>query len=104
MFCVVYSFKVLPGKDQDLIDSWTNLTKLIYQYEGSLGSRLHRTPDGSYIAYAQWPSRERWKESGDNLPEEATHASKRMREACSEISTLYELDPVQDLIQSKTNN
>lgn len=27
---------------------------------GALGSRLHQVDDGSWLAYAQWPDRERW--------------------------------------------
>ena len=42
IFTVIYSFKVLPEKCDSFEESWSQLTKLIYEYEGSLGSRLHR--------------------------------------------------------------
>ena len=36
------------------------LTELIRDEQGGLGSRLHRCGDGHYFAYAQWPSERVW--------------------------------------------
>lgn len=101
MFCVIYSFESKPGKEQEFIDAWEGLTKLIYQYEGSLGSRLHQESDGKYIAYAQWPSKEGWENSGDKLPKEAEQFSKQMKEACLKIETIFQLEMVNDKLESK---
>jgi heme-degrading monooxygenase HmoA len=100
MFCAVYSFKVLEGKEQDFIESWKELTELIYKYEGSLGSRLHQSTANEYIAYAQWKSREDWKNSGGKLPVEADLVRAKMRNSCSEISTIHELEMVEELLRS----
>jgi len=104
MFTVIYSFKVKVGFEAQLEKSWQELTDLIYTYEGSLGSRLHKETEQSYIAYAQWPSREQWKTSGDNLPELSKSISQTMRESCLEIKTLYELDVIDDRLKDKTNS
>ena len=40
--------------------AWQELTKLIRDERGGLGSRLHRCADGHYFAYAQWPSEHFW--------------------------------------------
>ena len=61
MFTVIYSFQVKPKQDKIFIKAWSDLTKLILEYEGSLGSRLHLESDGKYIAYAQWPSKKNGK-------------------------------------------
>ena len=98
MFCAVYRFNVRPGLEEQLEDSWAKLTDLIYEHEGSLGSRLHRTPDGVYIAYAQWPARETW-ENASSLPPEADPVRRAMREACESIETVYELEVVDDRLQ-----
>ncbi|RMG67785.1 MAG: antibiotic biosynthesis monooxygenase [Bacteroidetes bacterium] len=99
MFAVIYAFHVQPGQAGAFEIAWRELTMLIYQYEGSLGSRLHRQDEATYIAYAQWPDRQTWAQSGDKLPPEAKEASARMRAACTQIETLYELDSIDDLLQ-----
>lgn len=103
MFTVIYSFKVKPNQEELFIEGWRGLTELIYEFEGSLGSRLAKSNKGEYIAYAQWPSEEQWKNSGSNLPELATKFRTKIKTACEQIETLYELEVVQDLIKDKTH-
>ncbi len=98
MFAVIYTFEVYPNKDAIFIEGWRNLTQLIYQYEGSLGSRLHKKVMVLYIAYAQWPDRKTWENSGSKLPEEAKEHRKKMKEACVSISTQHELLMIEDLL------
>lgn len=86
--------------NSEFIKSWKQLTQLIYEYEGSLGSRLHKLNDTSYIAYAQWPDRETWKNSGNNLPDSADRIRKTMRDCCTNIEVLYELNSIEDLLKS----
>jgi heme-degrading monooxygenase HmoA len=97
MFAVVYLFKTRKKKEKVFIDSWKDLTTLIYENEGSLGSRLHKQKDGHYIAYAQWPNKEQWKQSGSNLPESASEVRQRMRSSCESVETLHELEMIEDL-------
>lgn len=99
MFAVIYIFEVKPGKEEQFRESWKGLTNLIYKYEGSKGSRLHKNKDLEYIAYAQWPNKKRWKESGKNLPEKANEYRKGMQDACNKITTKYELEMTDDLLE-----
>jgi hypothetical protein len=62
-FCVLYRWKVKPGREQEAQQAWETVTREIRDHEGGLGSRLHRTPDGTWLAYAQWPCREKWEAS-----------------------------------------
>lgn len=101
MFTVIYSFNVKAEKATDFIEAWKGLTELIYDYEGSLGSRLHQQSEHTYIAYAQWPNKKRWEEAGDRLPESAQEYRTIMRESCHEIKTTHELVVVEDLIKNK---
>lgn len=101
MFSVIYTFKVKPGKETELIEGWTNLTKLIYSHEGSLGSRLHKTMKGDFVAYAQWPDKDTWKNAGSNLPPEADRFRQMMKASCESILTEYEMEVVTDLIKIK---
>lgn len=98
MFVAIYRFNVKLGLEKQLIASWAGLTKLIYQHEGSLGSRLHQEKDGVFIAYAQWPDRETWENAGGNMPQNADKYRKDLREACTTIETLHELEMVEDLL------
>ncbi len=108
IFTVIYSFNVLPEKCDIFEESWSQFTKLIYEYEGSLGSRLHRiahqinSDSIYYIAYAQWPSKELWENSGNKLPKEAEAIRDTMKSACLHIETLYELDVINDLLSPTT--
>lgn len=97
-FTVIYSFALHEGKSAEFIHAWSEMTKLIYQYEGSYGSRLHRASDTLFIGYAQWPSREVWEQSGENLPESAHELRAAMRACCTEINTEHELTVVSDLL------
>lgn len=100
MFVVIYKFRVKSDLEMEFKNAWKTLTELIYKYEGSLGSRLHRLSDLQYIAYAQWPSREKWEQSGSKLPPEADKFRKIMRNACEEIETLFELERDIDLLKT----
>lgn len=98
MFTIIYTFKILPGKTKDFIYNWEELTKLIYQNQGSYGSRLHKISDLNYLAYAKWPSKAVWNNCGKNLPEIAQEFSKNMKAACQSSTTDYELEIVSDLL------
>jgi len=97
MFTVIYTFKVLPGKTTDFIYNWEELTKLIYQYENSFGSKLHKVSDLNYLAYAQWPDQETWENSGKKLPPSAKDFSTNMKASCEHSSTDYQLEVISDL-------
>jgi len=103
MFAIIYQFKVLSGRERDFLIAWKELTQMIYQYEGSLGSRLHKASEEVYIAYAQWPSEERWKNSGKTLPAEAHVIRKSMRDSCSDIQTLYSMEVSEDLLRDHSS-
>jgi len=100
----IYSFAVHEGKETDFVLCWTKLTKLIYEFEGSYGSRLHKVNDQLFIGYAQWPDRETYDQSGSRLPVLADTFRKQMRECCSEIKTLFELSVVEDLLKEERHS
>ena len=61
MLSVLIQFKVIVGKDDEFKQAWAALTQHIYENFGSLGSRLHKSTRGSFVAYAQWPSLEAYE-------------------------------------------
>ena len=99
MFSVIYKFEIKPDRKDSFEKSWKDLTHLIYDYAGSLGSRLHKKDECNYIAYAQWPNKETWENSSNKLPEKSNEISKLMKESCISIETLYELELTKDLLE-----
>lgn len=103
-FTVVYAFKVKEGKEATFIHAWKELTRLIYSFEGSYGSRLHKADGALYIAYAQWPDKETWENSGSKLPKIATQWKLQVRESCVDITTEYEMYVIEDELKNSRND
>ncbi len=82
MFIVLYRWKTKEGMEDQLIESWTEVTEFIVKSYDSLGSRLHRGDDGIWYAYARWKSAEQRVKAFAELPE--LEAGKKMREAIEE--------------------
>jgi hypothetical protein len=63
-----------------------------------LGSRLHVAEDGTWVAYAQWPSREAWERVRELEP---TRGHRLMREAFEpdEVFAPLLLQPIVDHLQ-----
>jgi heme-degrading monooxygenase HmoA len=101
MFAVIYHFNVKRGQEVLFEASWAALTDLIYCHENSLGSRLHKSKEGKYIAYALWPDQETWKNSGELLPPEAKEWRTKLRSSCEQVLTLHEMEVIDDKLMNK---
>ncbi len=99
MIAVVLKFKVKPNHTETFVENWKQLTEFIYEYENSLGSRLHKESDSIFIAYAQWPDRDTLHRSDSKLPKEALEVRQQMREACESVEKLFELELTEDLLR-----
>ncbi len=94
-FAVLYRWKLRPGLEQDFRLAWARQTEAIGTQRGGLGSRLHRTPDGWYAAYALWPDRRTW-EASEGPPDLDAAATMK---AC----ILDRLEPVEpDFVDDRT--
>ena len=97
MFAVVYRWRVAIDKEQQFQQAWECLTREFLSGAASLGSRLHRSSDRMWVAYAQWPSRDSW--------ERAAVSSDEGREALDSLLAAVEerfepllLEPVADYL------
>ena len=61
MFIALYRWKLIEGQEGRFQQGWHRLTEEFYKERGSLGSRLHRAEDGTWVAYAQWPDKQTWE-------------------------------------------
>lgn len=103
MFCVVYEFNVIPGMEDKFKQQWHSITQIVKDNYGGLGSRLHKVTqqETKWIAYAQWPDRETWLKFAPltlTTTNIAALTQAMRNESCSSITTLLELDMVDDLL------
>lgn len=69
-FAVIYQWSVKPGEVRNFVAAWAELTEQIRARFGSGGSRLHRSMQGTWIAYAQWPSQAAFEAMSELLSRE----------------------------------
>lgn len=100
MFCVIYQWRVKDGKEELFRELWRTVTKSVYEKHGSFGSRLHKCDDGSLIAYAQWPDKDRW-EAGTKALSESIAGTDWKELLVDEGKTLYKLSLLDDLLKQK---
>lgn len=101
MYCVIYLFQLKEGKEIEFKTTWSAFTTLLYETANSLGSRLHKKEDLSYIAYAQWPDKETFDNARNILSQEALSLRDDMRATCKNVEVLMDLDVEVDLTKSK---
>ncbi|HYP01576.1 MAG TPA: antibiotic biosynthesis monooxygenase [Pyrinomonadaceae bacterium] len=97
MFIALYRWKLREGQEGRFQQGWHRLTVEIYEKRGSLGSRLHRAEDGTWVAYAQWPDRQAW-EAGRAQQVQDTEALQLMRESIEVSHPPTFMEIVDDLL------
>lgn len=104
MFVVMFEFVVKPGCEDAFLAHWPKTTQGIYLFSGSLGSRLHRSDNGEFIAYAQWPDKATWEAAANvTLSEEYEAHRQAMRDALDleETRILYQMEVDIDYLQRR---
>jgi quinol monooxygenase YgiN len=79
-FAVLYQWQIRPGKIRQFCDAWAVITEGLKRDHGALGSRLHRSEQGTWMAYAEWPDRKAWESAGE-APPVNPEALKQLQEA-----------------------
>lgn len=101
MFIVMFEFVVKNGFEEQFLATWSRTTQGIYLFKGSLGSRLHRTLEGDFIDYAQWPDEDTYRQSAHiNMDEKFEAQRQLMHDSLNLTSTkvLYEMEVEQDYL------
>lgn len=57
IFAVIYRIALLPGKEKRYKQLWSEVSNYFIRSKGALGSTLHKTYDGYWLAYSRWPDR-----------------------------------------------
>lgn len=100
-FYVIYTFKVTPGMEDSFIEGWSRLTEAIRESRGGMGSRLHKSDNGWWVAYAQWPDRQTWESSQTIFESPDIEASNLMTEAMEDRKAPILLEPIIDLLDTR---
>lgn len=95
MFAVIYHCYVKPGREADFEEAWEEMTHEFRDVHGGLGSCLHKTDEGEYLAYARWPDRERWAADKTIVN---TEAMARMRDMLRKPTEAVPLSIERDLL------
>jgi len=97
-FAVIYRWRIRPGCEDQFQKAWATTTKTFMADRAALGSRLHHADGGTWVAYAQWPTRQAWQDSLDLGPADP-QVAKMMRAAIEESFEPALLEPVRDYLQ-----
>ena len=57
MFAVIYRAFIKPGLEQEYQETWRQVASYFVQNRGALGSCLHKTTEGMWVAYSRWPDK-----------------------------------------------
>jgi hypothetical protein len=95
-FAVLYRWRLRPGMEASFVEAWSQVSQEL-RLRGSLGSRLHRGPEGVWYSYAQWPSAAT-RAHAFAMPAGNPEASKAMQEAVAESLPEIVLESVSDLL------
>jgi hypothetical protein len=70
VFAVIYQGYIKSGREREYQEAWNKIAQFFVDQRGAIGSCLHRTNDGLWIAYSRWPDRQTRDASwpGENTP------------------------------------
>lgn len=70
MFAVIYQGYLKAGRESEYQKAWNMVAQYFVQHRGAIGSCLHRTSEGLWVAYSRWPDKKTRDASwpGDNAP------------------------------------
>jgi heme-degrading monooxygenase HmoA len=99
MIAILYSWRIKPNKEQQFIESWSQVTEFLRDKRGSLGSRLHRGNNGLFYGYAQWKSDEE-RQNAFQHSTEISDSIEKMRDSIEESFAEIMLEPIADFLIS----
>ena len=57
MFAVIYRAYLKAGREDEYQQSWRCIAAYFVKHRGAIGSSLHKTEEGYWLAYSQWPDK-----------------------------------------------
>ncbi len=90
-FAVIYRGYLKPGRESDYQNAWQCVAQYFIKCRGAIGSCLHRTSDGMWIAYSRWPDQKTRDASWPGKDAPSKELPQKVREAVMIIQDC--LDP-----------
>lgn len=91
MVAVIYRGRIPSEHEAEYRELWQRIAAYFITHRGALGSRLHRTADGEFLAYSCWPDKATRDASwpgddapNDLLPDEIKATIVRLKSLASE--------------------
>lgn len=95
MFAAIYRSVIKPDKEEEYQKLWRQVASYFINHRGALGSCLHKTEDGIWLAYSRWPDKATRDASwpGENapsneLPDEIREAIIRIKD-CGDSNKIF---------------
>lgn len=95
MYTVLYQWNVHHEKHDDFISGWEAVTDHYIANHASLGSKLHKISETSFMAFAQWPSKEA-RDIAFNLNDAPQSAVDKMQDSIVKTHTPVETSIISD--------
>lgn len=109
-FAVIYQSYLKPGTEEAYKTAWKTVASYFINHCGAVGSCLHKTQDGLWVAYSRWPSKAKrdaaWPTGSqaipDAFPEEVKTAIKTLKNCLDDDRKIPDLclDVQEDLFLS----
>ena len=112
MFAVIYRFYLQPHQEELYKTCWNTIASYFIKERGAIGSCLHKTDDGFWLAYSRWPDKQTRDDSwpGDDAPSDvlpdAIRATIKVMQGFKEENTdLEKFDEIcMDVVEDKLVN
>ena len=110
MFAAIYQVYLKDGCENEYQELWNKIASYFIECRGAIGSCLHRSQDGLWLAYSRWPDRATrdasWpgeNPSSEELPEEIRNAISKIKDCIDQERKLPEicLEVINDLLVQK---
>ncbi len=112
-FAVIYRAYLKPGRESDYQKAWQIVARYFVKCRGAIGSCLHRTTDGMWVAYSRWPDQKTRDVSwpGESAP--STELPQEIQEAVLVIQDCHDperklpcicMEVMNDLLLSETEH
>lgn len=109
MFAVIYRSYIKPELENEYQKLWHQVASYFIQYRGAIGSCLHKTEDGMWLAYSRWPDKATrdasWSSDNNDiqdLPDDIKEAISKMKDCGDHNRKLPEIcmEVIDDLYQT----
>lgn len=106
MFAVIYRSYIKPELEDKYQKLWNQVASYFIQHRGAIGSCLHKTEDGIWLAYSRWPNKATrdasWSSDNtvEDLPQLIKEAIAKMKDCGDQNRKLPEIcmEVVDDLL------